>query len=111
MSVVFKIKKPFNFALCQYRNEKFIFNLFNLSKKKKKKKKKKIQSLSLNKFARNHSYSTHAKISEKLLFLTPSITASRNILANANLCFRVLNKNSNLQKVINKNVCYLYSVC
>ena len=41
MSVVFKIKKPFSFALCQYRNEKFIFNLFNLSKKKKKKKKKK----------------------------------------------------------------------
>ena len=107
MSVVFKIKKPFSFALCQYRNEKFIFNLFNLSKKKKKKR----QSLSLHKFARNHSYSTHAKISEKLLFLTPSITASRNILANANLCFRVLNKNSNLQKVINKNVCYLYSVC
>ena len=103
MSVVFKIKKPFSFALCQYRNEKFIFNLFNLSKKR--------QSLSLHKFARNHSYSTHAKISEKLLFLTPSITASRNILANANLCFRVLNKNSNLQKVINKNVCYLYSVC
>ena len=94
MSVVFKIKKPFSFALCQYRNEKFIFNLFNLSKKKKKKR----QSLSLHKFARNHSYSTHAKISEKLLFLTPSITASRNILANANLCFRVLNKNSNLQK-------------
>ena len=38
MSVVFKIKKPFSFALCQYRNEKFIFDLFNLSKKKKKEK-------------------------------------------------------------------------
>ena len=36
------------------------------------------------------------------------ITASGNILASGNLCFRVFK----LQlKVINKNVCYLYSVC
>ena len=35
------------------------------------------------------------------------ITASGNILASGNLCFRVFK----LQlKVINKNVCYLYSV-
>ena len=35
------------------------------------------------------------------------ITASRNILASGNLCFRVFK----LQlKVVNKNVCYLYSV-
>ena len=37
MSVVFKIKKPFSFALCQYRNEKLIFYIFNLTKKKRKK--------------------------------------------------------------------------
>ena len=35
------------------------------------------------------------------------ITATGNILANGNLCFKVFK----LQlKVINKNVCYLYSV-
>ena len=35
------------------------------------------------------------------------ITASGNILANGNFCFRVFKRQL---KVINKNVCYLYSV-